>query len=98
MFDVARASGLDPNSLELELTEQMVMEAIYLGFRTADGIDLIDFKDRFGLDFPATYHEIIENFQAEGLLNVSKTRCALTTGGMVLLDSITEAFTSLEIS
>jgi len=97
-IDSLQRNRLPVADSEALTTEQMVMEVIYLGFRTANGIDLIDFKDRFGMDFLTTYHEIITDFQAQKLLNVSQTRCALTTKGMVLLDSITEAFTSLEIS
>ncbi len=96
-IDSIQADKLPVADSEVLTNEQMVMEAIYLGFRTAGGIDLVDFKYRFGMDFLTTYHGIIKNFKEEGLINVSKSRCALTTRGMVLLDSITEAFTSLEI-
>lgn len=96
--DSIQADVLPVAGSEVLTPEQIVMEAIYLGFRTADGIDLLKFSNRFGIDFLTTYHKLIEDFQTEGLLHASKTRCALTNRGMVLLDSITEAFTSLEIS
>lgn len=96
-IDSLQGDRLPVADSEVLTTEQMVMEAIYLGFRTANGIDLMDFKDRFGMDFLSTYRGIITDFQAQGFLSVSQTRCALTTKGMVLLDSITEMFTSLEV-
>ena len=95
--DSIMADKLPVAGREVLTPEQMVMEAIYLGFRTADGIDLVDFKYRFGIDFLVTYNRVIKDFEEEGILNVSKNRCTLTTRGMVLLDSITAAFTSLEL-
>jgi oxygen-independent coproporphyrinogen-3 oxidase len=73
--------------------EQMMIEAIYLGFRTTRGIDLDDFKYRFGLDFYKTFREIMAPFEKEQQLKVTKTHCRLTPKGMVLLDAITAEFT-----
>lgn len=74
--------------------EQLLMEAIYLGFRTAAGIDLAGFKEKFGIDFLKIYAGIVNDFEKQGFLKISETRCALTVRGMALLDSITAAFTS----
>jgi len=74
--------------------EQIIMEAIYLGFRTTHGIDLADFERRFEIDFSKTFRETIEEYKRNKLLKVTKTHCALTTKGMVMLDSITAEFTS----
>ncbi len=73
--------------------EQMMIEAIYLGFRTTRGIDLDDFKYRFGLDFYKTFREIMAPFEKDQQLKVTKTHCRLTPKGMVLLDAITAEFT-----
>jgi oxygen-independent coproporphyrinogen-3 oxidase len=73
--------------------EQMMIEAIYLGFRTTQGIDLGDFKRRFGLDFCKTFRETMAPFEKDELLIVTKTHCRLTPKGMVLLDAITAEFT-----
>ena len=77
--------------------EQMIMETIYLGFRTARGINLADFKSRLGFGFEKTFGETISDFEKGGLLKISKTHCALTVKGMALLDSITAAFTNQEL-
>lgn len=76
--------------------EQMIIEAIYLGFRTATGIDLDHFERRFEVDFKKVYQATISELNNEGLLAISDTHCALTSKGMVLLDSITAEFTNQE--
>ena len=77
--------------------EQMFMEAVYLRFRTTRGIELADFKNRFGMDFLEAYNETITNFKKDDLLEVTKTHCRLTRKGMVLLDSITAEFTNQDM-
>ena len=77
--------------------EQMIMEAIYLGFRTVPGIDVFDFKDRFGIDFLKTFGRTIADFEKDGLINIANGRCRVTPKGMVLLDAITAEFTSQDI-
>lgn len=78
--------------------DQMIMEAIYLGFRTAQGIDIGDFKRRFGLDFLTTYRQAIADFEKDGLMKVTQNHCGLTPKGMVLLDGLTAEFTSQDWS
>jgi oxygen-independent coproporphyrinogen-3 oxidase len=82
---------------EILTREQLLMEAIYLGFRTTPGIDLAGFKEKFGIDFLKIFAGIVNDFEKQGFLKVSKTRCGLTVRGMALLDSITAAFTSQDI-
>ena len=77
--------------------EQMIMETIYLGFRTTKGIGLGNFKHRLGIDFEKTFSETISEFEKDDLLKLSETHCALTVKGMALLDSITAAFTNQEL-
>ena len=72
--------------------EQMIIEAVYLGFRTTQGIDLNDFRNRFGIDFLQTFRDPLDRFANQELLAVAKNHCRLTRKGMVLLDSITAAF------
>jgi coproporphyrinogen III oxidase-like Fe-S oxidoreductase len=74
------------------------MEAIYLGFRTAKGIDLSVLKSKFGMDFSTHFSEVIAEFKKEGLIKLSESHCVLTVKGMALLDSITAAFTSQDFS
>jgi oxygen-independent coproporphyrinogen-3 oxidase len=76
--------------------EQMIMEAIYLGFRTVQGIDIGDFQRRFGIDFLKAFRRTIADFEKDGLIKVTKDHCRLTPEGMVLSDGITAEFTSQE--
>ena len=76
---------------------QMIMETIYLGFRTPRGIDLADFKRRFGFDFLSTFGETIAEFDKDDMIRISESHCALTVTGMALLDSITAAFTNQDV-
>lgn len=77
--------------------EQMIMEAVYLGFRTVVGIDIGDFRRRFGIDFLKTFRQTIADFEKDGLIKVAEDHCRLTPAGMVLLDGITAEFTSQEV-
>jgi oxygen-independent coproporphyrinogen-3 oxidase len=81
-----------------ELTqEQLIMEAIYLGLRTFNGIDVKQFKQKFQLDFLHTFKETIEDLENEDMLQGDQDRIQLTRKGMFFLDSITSMFTSQEI-
>jgi putative oxygen-independent coproporphyrinogen III oxidase len=78
--------------------EQLLMEAIYLGFRTTRGIDLAGMRQKFGIDFLTYFAGVIADFEKEGFLKITETHCALTVQGMALLDSITAAFTNQDLS
>jgi oxygen-independent coproporphyrinogen-3 oxidase len=76
---------------------QMIMEAIYLGFRTVPGIDIGEFKRRFGIDFLRAFHRTIADFEKAELIIIAEDYCRVTPKGMVLLDAITAEFTSQDI-
>ncbi len=46
--------------------EQQLIETIYLGLRTADGIDVDDFNRRFNVDFDSHFSEPITVLQPQG--------------------------------
>ena len=86
-------AGRRPTAQSEVLTQpQMMMEAILLGLRQTDGIDLIAFKDKFGFDFEQHYAVQIEEFLIEGKAEFKDHHLALTTEGMLLLDSICARF------
>jgi oxygen-independent coproporphyrinogen-3 oxidase len=82
---------------EILTREQMVMEAIFLGFRTTRGIDLDAFRNKFRLNFSQIYSDTIAEFQTKGMLDLSEQHCYLTRQGLPLLDSIVAAFTNQDI-
>jgi oxygen-independent coproporphyrinogen-3 oxidase len=77
--------------------EQMIMEAIYLGFRTTRGIDLDVFKSKFRLNFVQFFGETIAELETENMLRIDERRCYLTRKGLPLLDSIAAAFTNQDL-
>ena len=77
--------------------EQMLMETIYLGLRTYNGIDVVKFNQKFGIDFLITYRETIADLENEGQIVTTQNNIRLTRKGMFFLDSITAMFTNKEI-
>ena len=71
--------------------QQMMLEAVYLGLRTTDGIEVAKFEEKFGVRFNRRFGEVTAEFEDKGWLKLSDTRCVLTLRGMLLLDAITAA-------
>jgi len=72
--------------------EQLMIEAIYLGLRQTKGILIDIFDKKFDVSFKTMFEEIIANLEARGLAELSQNRCALTSKGMLYLDSIAAMF------
>jgi oxygen-independent coproporphyrinogen-3 oxidase len=72
--------------------EQQWMEAVYLGLRQTKGIGVDAIEKKFGVNFTARYAGIIADFEEKGLIKSSAERCALTSKGMLYLDSIAARF------
>ena len=77
--------------------EQMMIEAIYLGFRTIRGIDLDMFKAKFDISFSQTFNKTIAELETRSMIKLSERHCALTRRGLSFLDSIASMFTSQDI-
>ncbi len=72
-----------------ELTrDQLALEALFLGMRTKDGIDLEEYKTRYGSDLltekSRTIHELIKN----KLVELKDGRLYPTLAGMAVADSL----------
>jgi oxygen-independent coproporphyrinogen-3 oxidase len=72
--------------------DQLVLESVFLGLRTSDGVDTLEFTRRHHLDFLDLFGGLIERLQAQGLLSVSLGRCRLTREGMIFSDTISGLF------
>jgi len=72
--------------------QQMMLEAVYLGLRTTDGIHVPEFEEKFGVRFNRLFEAVLAEFEEQGWLKLSNNRCGLTLQGMLLLDAITAAF------
>ncbi|MFZ0135160.1 MAG: radical SAM family heme chaperone HemW [Desulfobacterales bacterium] len=71
--------------------EKSMIEALYLGLRLTDGIDLSAFQDRFKTGFMELFGERAAVFEQKGWLTTTAGRCRLTPQGMLLLDAIAAA-------
>ena len=86
-------ADIKPVSESEELSrQQMMMEAILLGLRQTDGIDLISFKDKFAFDFQKYFSSQIDVLLNEGKAELKERHLALTTEGLLILDSICAQF------
>jgi putative oxygen-independent coproporphyrinogen III oxidase len=76
-----------------ELTAgDLAVEALMLGFRTAGGIDLARFRDRYGVDLAERNIRLIERLEREGLLRVEGSRLLPTLEGWAVADSLARDF------
>jgi putative oxygen-independent coproporphyrinogen III oxidase len=71
--------------------EELMIEAVYLGLRLIDGIDMSVFNDRFGIGFMEHFGAKFAAFEREGMLTTTDGHCRLTSHGMLLLDTIATA-------
>ena len=72
--------------------EQLMIEAVYLGLRLCDGIDIAGFERRFGVKFETQFERPLSVYAPAGMLEVINGRCRLNPRGMLLLDSIASSF------
>jgi oxygen-independent coproporphyrinogen-3 oxidase len=68
--------------------EQRMIEAVYLGLRTAEGIDGAGFERDFGVDLTAVFGPTLEELCQRRLLAASGSRLALTEKGMRFHESV----------
>jgi oxygen-independent coproporphyrinogen-3 oxidase len=86
-------SGQSPvDDMEILTPEQLMVETIYLGLRTGDGIDLAGFEERFAVPFQGLFTSLVSLLEDEGLIAMADGRCALTRRGMRFHDFITARF------
>ncbi|MDY6839067.1 MAG: radical SAM family heme chaperone HemW [Thermodesulfobacteriota bacterium] len=71
---------------------QLMLETVFLGLRTSDGVDTLQFKRQYKLDFFDLFGDLVERLEAQGLLAASFDRCALTVEGMLLSDTVAGMF------
>jgi len=84
----AGAGRLPLEKSEALSSEQQMIEMIYLGLRTAGGIDLSAFALRFGFHLEKACRQAIADLKKEGLTIPEKGRLKLSLKGMRFLDGI----------
>ena len=68
--------------------DELALEALMFGLRTADGIDLRDFRQRFDVDLAARNRPFIDECIESGLLAFGEDRLAPTTSGLAVADAL----------
>ncbi len=71
---------------------QRAGEAVMLALRTAQGVSLQAFKERYGVDFLQFYAPVVERYRAEGLLEIGETHARLTRHGRFVANDVCAAF------
>jgi putative oxygen-independent coproporphyrinogen III oxidase len=72
--------------------EDLALEALMLGLRTADGVDLDEFRERYGVDLRERNGLLIERLAGEGLLERRDDTLILTLAGLAVADSLIARF------
>jgi oxygen-independent coproporphyrinogen-3 oxidase len=70
-------------------------EAVMLALRTAEGVELAVFAERYGIDFLSFYAAPISEMSAAGLLETDSSHVRLTRPGRFLADTVSLAFLAL---
>ncbi len=76
--------------------ERACGEAIMLALRTAQGVRLGAFKERYGVDVLARYAPIVAEYEPAGLLAQGDGRLYLTTRGRFVANDVCGAFVTFE--
>ena len=72
--------------------EQLVLEALMLGFRTAAGVDLDRLRDRFGVGLLAENKNVVDRLCASGHIEVDGSRLRPTLAGFAIADTLARSF------
>ena len=86
------ADKLPIEGKEVLSQEQLMIEAVYLGLRQTKGIMVDVFDKKFGVSFKEMFGEVIIGLEEEGYIKFFQNRCALTSRGMLFLDSVASMF------
>ena len=85
------SNGVNPVKGKEEITPEMaVSEALFLGLRRTDGMDLKKFTKSFGSDVISSFRKEISEFEESGLIEVydSGSRIRLTRKGLLLSNEV----------
>jgi oxygen-independent coproporphyrinogen III oxidase len=95
-MSAANAGGRIPGEVERLTGIKAAGEAIMIALRTVQGVDLSEFKERYGIDIQERYAPVIERYEGEGLLQRSSDRIVLTQRGRFLANDVCGAFVTFE--
>jgi oxygen-independent coproporphyrinogen III oxidase len=92
-YEARIATGEKPVAGSEDLTRSdLALESLMLGLRTADGIDGISFRERYGVDLLKNNEPLIERLVSDGLLKLENDVLVPTLSGLAVTDSLARAF------
>jgi oxygen-independent coproporphyrinogen III oxidase len=92
---MANAGAIVPAQSEHLEGDAAAGEAIMLALRTAQGVDLRGFKERYGIDVRERFDAVVATFVQAGFLTVDDARMTLTRRGRFLANDVCAAFVSM---
>ncbi len=72
--------------------EQLILEALMLGFRTAAGVDVNRLRERFAFDLLADNRDVVDQLCASGHIEVDGLRLRPTLAGLAIADTLARSF------
>ncbi|QTA78527.1 Oxygen-independent coproporphyrinogen-III oxidase 1 (coproporphyrinogenase) [Desulfonema limicola] len=87
-----KKGNLPVKGSEILNREQQIMEFIYLGLRTNQGIDTDMFNRYFNINFYQVFGNLVKELKKQGIITGDTAFCALSKKGMRFQDSITRMF------
>ena len=72
--------------------EALALEALMLGLRTVEGIDLPGYRSRYGVDLPGLNRRLIATLVEEGLVRWDTGRLRPTLPGLAVADGLAARF------
>jgi len=93
LWQSAVEEGRRPIEGEEELSpEQLALEALMLGLRTTEGVDLTRICNRYGIDFQADNAETIDRFCESGHLRLDGDHLRPTLAGLAIAETLARSF------
>jgi len=91
-IDAVEAGGRIPSESEHLEGMKRTGEAIMLALRTAQGVGLATFKERYGIDVLERYAPVVRTYREAGLLELNEEHLRLTKRGRFVANDVCGAF------
>ncbi len=90
--DAARSGVAIPGEAECLEGAARVGEAAMLALRTAEGVDIVAFAERYGVDFHDFYRPVLSEMRAMGTIDATSEHVRLTRRGRFVANDVCGAF------
>ncbi|HSE97455.1 MAG TPA: hypothetical protein VLD57_04240, partial [Blastocatellia bacterium] len=91
-IESVRATGLAEAERNELAAEERASDALFMGLRLAEGINIDGFHKEFGLDVAARYGDELRRLEDAGLIEMSEGRLRLTDSGRLLSNEVFVVF------